>query len=138
MVLVSGAVFASGDMSVNLIPGKNDKALVEINSTVQNKFEIVIENENGDIVFYKRSKSPSENYTKAYNFSDLEDGTYRFIVKSNNEEIERTIDMENGNIRITSKAMDMKPFFSFSNNNLKLPYLNFDQKDVHPYDIDIE
>lgn len=133
IVLVSGSVMASGDMNVNLIPVQNNKALVAINSTAQNRFEIQIENDNGDVIYYHNVKSPTENYEKIYDLQDLENGNYRFLVSDNNEQVERTVNLRNGEISVTNKEKDMAPYFSFNNGNLKLSYLNFDRADVHLY-----
>jgi hypothetical protein len=133
MTLVSGTVLASGEMSVNLIPVKNDKALMAVTSTAQNRFEVEILNENGDIVYMHKAKSPVENYEKVYNLQNLENGQYRFVVRTDNEEIERTLDIKNGNISVVAGEKDRTPFFSFDDRNLKFSYLNFDQKDVHLY-----
>ena len=124
---------ASGDMNVNLIPVQNNKALVAINSTAQNRFEIQIENDNGDVIYYHNVKSPTENYEKIYDLQDLENGNYRFLVSDNNEQVERTVNLRNGEISVTNKEKDMAPYFSFNNGNLKLSYLNFDRADVHLY-----
>lgn len=133
MVFVGGTVLASGDINVNLIPVKNDKALMAVSSTVPNRVEVEIINDNGDIVYMHKANSPSEKYDKVFDLQNLDNGQYLFTVKTDNEEIERTFNIENGKITVTSKEKDLAPYFSFDNKNLKLSYLNFDQKDVHLY-----
>lgn len=133
IVLLSSSVFASGDMSVNFIPFNNDKALVKISNTVPGKFEIKIQNQDNDLVFHKKINSSEDNYTKLYNFSNLNNGTYNFVVSDNNETFKKTIGIENGKIKVVSKEKDEKPYFLYENNNLKFTYLNFDEKPVHLY-----
>ncbi len=133
MVFAGGTVLASGDVNVNLIPVKNDKALIAISSTVPNPIEVEIQNDNGDIVYMHKTNSPSGKYEKVYNLENLDNGKYFFVVRTNNEEIERAVNIENGKMTVTSREKDMAPFFSFDNKNLKLSYLNFDKKDVNLY-----
>lgn len=124
---------ASGNLSVNLTPLKNDRALIEISNAVQSTFEIEIKNMNGEVVFYKQTPTPAENYKKLYNFSELEDGSYNFTVRIDNEIIQKKLKMENGMVHVLSIEKELTPFVSFDNNQLKLSYLNFDQKDVILY-----
>ncbi|HPF52466.1 MAG TPA: hypothetical protein PK335_12865 [Draconibacterium sp.] len=133
MVLAGGSVLASGDMNVNLIPVENNEALMAISSTVPNRFEVEIQNNNGDIIYKHKANSPSAKYEKVFEFEDLDNGPYLLMVKDNNEEIDRKFNLREGQIILQGEEKDMNPYFSFDNKNLKFSYLNFDQKDVHLY-----
>jgi len=133
MVLAGGSVLASGDMNLNLIPVKNDEALMAISSTVPNRFEVEIQNNNGDVIYKHTANSPSEKYEKVFELEDLDNGPYLLIVRDNNEEIDRTFNLREGQVILQGEQKDMNPYFSFDNKNLKFSYLNFDRKDVHLY-----
>lgn len=134
MVFAGGSVLASGDMNLNLVPVRNDKALMAISSTAPNRFVVEIQKVNGDIIYRHEANSPSENYEKVFNLEDLDNGQYLFIVKDNNEEIERSFKILDDQVIVkNNEEKDMNPYFSFDNDNLKFSYLNFDQQDVHLY-----
>lgn len=104
-----------------------------VTSTAQNRFEVEILNDYGDIVYMHKAKSPAENYEKVYDLKNLDNGQYQFIVRTDNEEFARTLNIENGKISLAATEEDRKPFFTLNDKDLKFTYLNFDKKDVHVY-----
>jgi hypothetical protein len=74
LVFVSGVVLATGNLKVNIIPGESEKTVVNVTNAAQSYFEIELRNQNGELVFYKETQSPSTTYNKVYDFSMLDDG----------------------------------------------------------------
>ncbi|QGY44594.1 hypothetical protein GM418_13255 [Maribellus comscasis] len=133
LVVISGAVLATGNLKVNIVPGESEKAVVNVTNAAQSQFEIEIKNENGDIVFYKETKSPSTSYKKVYDFSMLEDGHYTFTVKLDKEMETNILDVSNGKVKVVSERKDVEPLFLFKDDEFRVAYLNFAKENVKFY-----
>lgn len=124
-VLIAGGAVASGNLSVNIASGSKDMTAVDISNLKMSTFEIEVKNDMGDVVFYKETKAPSTSYKKSYDFSRLEDGTYFFTVKIDNESHETKFEINNGQLSVIEEKKMVDPVFAFENKELKLTYLNF-------------
>jgi hypothetical protein len=129
-ILVYGSAMASGNLKVNITALNNDLTEVEISNVKMSKFEIDVTNDKGEVVFYKETKAPATNYKRNYDFSLLEDGTYYFTVKIDNESTETKFRVENGKMNIIEEKKMVDPVFIFENNHLKLSYLNFEEENL--------
>ena len=134
--LISGGVFASGNLKVNFTGVRADMAVIEISNTNQSIFEIEVKNEEGEVIFWKETNTPTTNYKKTYDFSKLEEGNYFLTVNIDRETQETKFVVENGTLRMIEEKKMLEPFFSFNNNALKMTYLNFagEGASLHIYD----
>ena len=128
VVLFSGTSMAEGILSVNVIPGTNQRAVVSIVDAVGSKFNIEVTDSNGDLVYFKRVKSPEVSFEKMYDFSNLADGIYTFKVKTEKETEINTLEVKGGNAKIYNQQEDLKPYFALKGKFLELSYLNFAEK----------
>lgn len=133
LIFVSATAVASGNLKVTLTPGEAEKTIVNVSTTTQSHYSIEMKNQRGDVVFYKETKEPSTSYKKIYDFSNLENGTYTFTVKIDNEMQTKNLDIRFGEVKVLGSRKDAEPFFKFEDNMLKLSYLNFEQEDVKLY-----
>ncbi len=127
-VFIYGGVIASGNLRVNITDLNNSLTEVEILNTKMSMFEIDVKNEKGELVFYKETKSLATNYKRKYDFSKLENGNYFFTVKIDNESKETKFNMDKGKMTVLKQTKMVDPVFIFSNNQLKLSYLNFEEE----------
>lgn len=123
--LMGRSAMASGNLKVNIASGSKELAEVEISNVKMSTFEIDVKNEKGEVVFYKETKAPATNYKRNYDFSRLEDGTYYFTVKIDNESTETKFNIEKGKVNVVEEIKKVDPVFVFTNKQLKLSYLNF-------------
>ena len=123
--LIGSGAMASGNLKVNIASGSKDLASVEISNVKMSTFEIDVTNENGELVFYKETNAPATSYKRNYDFSKLEDGTYFFSVKIDNESTETKFDIKRGQLNVVEEKKMVDPVFVFENKKLKLSYLNF-------------
>jgi hypothetical protein len=130
LVVISGAVLASGNLQVNIFPVSKNKTMVHVTNVEKSKYEIEVKNEKGAIVYYKRTVTPQATYAKYYNFSMLNDGDYRLTVKVNNEKMENTLRIQNGQAELVDQRKEVEPFFTLKDNRLELSWLNFAQEDA--------
>jgi hypothetical protein len=129
LVVISGAVLASGNLQVNIVPVSKNKTMVHVTNVEKSKYEIEVKNEKGAVVYYKRTVTPQATYAKYYNFSMLNNGDYRLTVKVNNEKMENTLRIQNGQVELVDQRKEVEPFFAMKENRLELSWLNFAKED---------
>ncbi len=71
LVLISGAVLATGNLKVNILPTGKDKSMVQILNAAASNYEIELRNAQGDIVFYKQTDAPTATYIKHVSYTHL-------------------------------------------------------------------
>jgi hypothetical protein len=123
--LVGSSAMASGNLKVNIASGSKELAEVAISNVKISTFEIDVRNDKGEVVFYKETSSPATTYKRNYDFSRLEEGTYFFTVKIDNESTETKFNIEDGQVNVVEEKKMVDPVFVFANKQLKLSYLNF-------------
>ena len=133
LVAFASTLFASGNLKVNILPVDSEKALVAISTLSDSNFNITITDDNDHIVYYRENTDPGENYRKVYNFSDLEDGTYKLTVVSNDLTAERQFEKSHGLIKVGEEKTTLEPFFGYEDGILRCSYLNFTKEDMTLY-----
>jgi hypothetical protein len=126
--LIGNSAMASGNLRVNIASGAKDLAEVEIFNVKMSTFEIDVKDAYGEVIFYKETQAPATNYKRNYDFSRLEDGTYFFTVKIDNETTETKFNIERGQVKVVEEKKMVDPVFVMDNKQLKMSYLNFDQE----------
>jgi len=130
LVAVANTLFAAGNLKLNMVALKNEKAMVAISALENSNFNITITNEKGQIVYYQENSDPSSLYNKVYNFSELEDGSYKIMVVSSDLTTEREFLKSHGKIKVGEERTSIEPFFGYENNLLRCSFLNFMNEDV--------
>lgn len=130
-VAFSNALFAVGNLKVNIHPLNSEKAVVDISSLSNCNFSLTVANEDNNIVYYKEDSDPSANYSKVFDFSNLEDGKYKLVVVADKMVAERTFLKHLGNIEVGEETTTLEPFFSYKDGLLKCTYLNFMNDNLH-------
>ncbi len=130
------AVFASGNLKVNMSQAESEKATVEATNDKMELFEIKVRDEFGDVVYSKTAKSQTENYKMKYDFSALEDGTYFLNVKHGKEYHQKHFQLNSGEVNILSERKVVEPYFIQKGDKVEMSYLNFpqDEMSIHIYD----
>ena len=129
LVLISGAVMATGNLKVDVIPADKKKTLVHAVNSDKSKFEIDIKNEKGEIVYYKMTVKPETEYAKYYNLSALRSGIYTLTVKVDDELMESTLKIDHGQVELIKQKKEIQPYFTLNGNCLEVSWLNFAQED---------
>jgi hypothetical protein len=129
-VAFTNALFAVGNLKINIIPVKAEKAVIAISTLSGSNFNITIADNHDNIVYYKENSDASENYRKVYDFSNLEDGIYYLTIVSNDLTAERQFNLSHGQITVGEEKTTLEPFFGYQGGILKCSYLNFEKDDV--------
>ncbi|WP_340111638.1 hypothetical protein [Maribellus mangrovi] len=111
---------------MNVVPLTPDRAVVSIHNNEAAVFELSIVANNGDLVYYKQSAKPLNSYQKVYDFKELENGNYTLTLKVNDTRLSKEFEVATSGIYVGESKMRFDPYFAFSDDVLKLSYLNFD------------
>lgn len=133
--LLSQLAFASGTFRINLVPKTEAKALLEISNNEAQQYEINISNSTGEMVYYHETKENLTNHSKLFDFSQLEHGVYKIEVKIEGASNEQLLTIGKRGIEVGNSVKKTDPLFSFSDNILKISYLNYNnnQMELHIY-----
>lgn len=126
-VLLALTSNATGLLTVNVIPGSNQRALVSIANGNSDKLMVEVKNSSGMVVYFRSIKPQGNAYNKMYDFSNLEDGSYSFKVTLGGESEMNTLNVNGGKAQITKTQEELAPYFSLKGDRLELSYLNFAQ-----------
>lgn len=133
--LLSQLAFASDAFRINLVPKTEAKALLEISNNEAQQYEINISNSTGEMVYYHETKENLTNHSKLFDFSQLEHGVYKVEVKIDGASNEQLMTIGKRGIEVGNSVKKTDPLFSFSDNILKISYLNYNnnQMELHIY-----
>jgi hypothetical protein len=126
-VAFANTLMASGNLKVNILPLTSETAVVAISNTAASNFQISIENEKGEIVYYKETGADSKDYRKVFDFSNLEEGDYKLSASIDGSTTERSFKIDRKNIAVGKEKSEMEPYFAYKEGVLLLSYLNFSE-----------
>ena len=129
-VAFANTLMASGNLKVNILPLTSETAVVAISNTAASIFQISIENEKGEIIYYKETGADSKDYRKVFDFSKLEAGDYKLAASIDGSTTERSFKIGNKNIAVGKEKSIMEPYFAYKKGVLKLSYLNFSEENL--------
>ncbi len=129
-VAFANTLMASGNLKVNILPLTSETAVVAISNTAASIFQISIENEKGEIIYYKETGADSKDYRKVFDFSKLEAGDYKLAASIDGSTTERSFKIGNKNIAVGKEKSIMEPYFAYKEGVLKLSYLNFSEENL--------
>src|SRR5690606_19236123 len=130
-VAIAAIVTAVEKPKMDVIPLNANQAIVSITNENPALFEMSIETNNGDLVYYKQTTKISTEYKKTFDFANLQNGSYILKLKVNDTRVYREFEVNNNEIVVGDSKMKFDPYFSFKNNELKFSYLNFDQENFN-------
>ena len=112
-------------------PISPDRALVSIQNENAALFELSIYAKNGDLVYYKQSTEVANNYQKVFDFKNLETGDYTMNLRVNDTRLSKEFEVTANGINVGEESkLRFDPYFTYSDNVLKLSYLNFDTENL--------
>jgi hypothetical protein len=136
LFLAAHTVWASGNLSVNIQPISAEKVVVAISSLTESNLKITVEDQKNRIVYYNETSEPKGDYRKIFDFSELENGSYKLSVVSKNLTAEREFQISKGEVKVGKEKTTLEPFFGYEDGLLRYSYLNFDNENVTMYFLD--
>lgn len=130
-VAIAAIVTAVEKPKMDVIPLNANQAIVSVTNENPALFEMSIETNNGDLVYYKQTTKASTEYKKTFDFANLQNGSYILKLKVNDTRVYREFEVNNKEILVGDSKTKFDPYFTFKNNELKFSYLNFDQENFY-------
>lgn len=129
----ANVLFASGNLSVNILPATTKKAVIAVSTCCNSNFSILVANEEGRIVYSKENIEPTQDYLSEFDLSILEDGKYKLKAVNQDITTERTFQKTDEGIKVGKEKTIIKPFFGYQDGILKCTYLNFPKENLTLY-----
>jgi hypothetical protein len=114
---------------LKVVPHSADKALIAIDNLSDDAAVLTIEDERGDILYYKEGNINKDFYTKIFSFKNIEDGDYVIKVKNKSGENSVNFSVEGETIKL--KEPSSAPFVSIENGTIRLSHLNNSLSNVY-------
>jgi hypothetical protein len=132
-VLGSQISFASENLNVEIINVENQKALVEVSHDAGQSFEINIFNPDGENIFTHETSEFSTEFKKKFDFSRLDEGTYKLSVSTEGGSKEQMMTIDQNGISYGKEITKTDPFFAFKSDMLKLSFINHQNESMKIY-----
>lgn len=129
-VAVVGIATAVEKPKMNVIQLSDETALIAIANENPAFFEVSIESANGDLIYFKESAKEITDLRQVIDYSNLVNGSYTLKLKVNETYLSTPFDINNKAIKVGETKTKYAPHYAFSNDILKLSYLNFDLENV--------
>lgn len=113
---------------MSFVPLSADRAVVSIVNGEEAQFELSIRAKDGELIYYKQTTKPLITYQKLYDFENLENGNYTMDLRVNGTRVIKDFEVASNEILVGESKQRMDPYFAFTDDVLKLTYLNFDQE----------
>ncbi|WP_159517609.1 T9SS type A sorting domain-containing protein [Sunxiuqinia indica] len=133
LTVIANIALATGNLRVNILPLNEDRAVVAISNNVESKFQISIEDAQGDVVYFKETEGDVADYRKVYDFSKLETGNYKLIVSLDDVKGEREFAINHGAIEVGKEKTLVAPVFSYNEDVLRIAFLNHEGENTSLY-----
>ena len=122
--------FATKAPKLDVINIQTKKALVIFSSEKPTLFEMTLQNGKGEIICYKKSENPLNEYRKEFDFSELGNGMYTICMNYGNYSVNRELFVSEHKICVGPKVLLYEPYFCLENGVLNVSFLNVSQKNV--------
>ncbi len=130
-VLIATAGFATKFPTMNVISVDAKKAIVTFEPGAAKSFELTITDQQGQVLYYKKSESTSTDYKKVFDFSELKNGNFNLSINYDNCTISRDLVKENNELTVGDELRLYEPWFSVDGDNLFVTVLNPSLKNVY-------
>lgn len=123
-VLSLSSAFASGNIRINPYLD-TDLSIVSIINPTESFLKMKIYDEDGNL-YYSKKVSGETTDQKLFDFSYLEDGTYKIVLTGKGDKLEKKFEVANNKLvaEETAKTAE-KTLFRADNNDLFITYLSF-------------
>ena len=124
VILASGSTMAMGALKVEMVPGSDEKAMVNVLLAPDQQFEVTLADSNGKTVFKTNDETQSFDCRRIYDFSSLENGKYTFEVKMGDETAINKLVVKDGEVQISEQEEEVSPYFKLNGKFLHFTFPN--------------
>ena len=127
---LASATFATKLPSMSIVPVKAEKTILTFENSKVTHFELTIANSDNEILSYKKSETPVENYKTVFDLSNLDNDCYHVSLTAGNWTMNRELIVKGNRIEVGEEVRLASPVFSFNENYLNVSFFNMGQKNV--------
>lgn len=124
IVLVSSSKNANGNTKVSVVPGEQEKLIVDVVDVPYSTFSVKLTDSDGQVIYSDVGESSSIDNRTAYNLSDLQDGKYTLEVQHGNQTEFTDLVINNDKVEILDQENQMSPTFSLDGKYLEFSFPN--------------
>jgi hypothetical protein len=131
VAFVTATGFATEKPQMTVSANNELVASIRFESPVPTRFEMTIQNEQGEIVYYKKSGEKTGQYNDQFDFSGLNTGKYLVCVNYGNQSLNRELLVSSQKIIISPVEFCYEPYLNMEDGKLNVSFLNVAQKEVY-------
>lgn len=129
-IVLASAAFATKLPSMKIVPVESEKVGLTFDAETPDKLELTISNMQGEILYYKKTEKPVDNYNTVFDFSETGNGNYKFSLSYKNSTFCRSVNVSNKKVNVGEELRLYSPVYTFENNRLNVSFLNNGRKKV--------
>ena len=122
--LFSELSFAGGNFKVNVALKSESKDLTQISNNSEQKYEIIISDLNGEVLYDRQAKGEQLESSKIFDFSKSEPGVYKMQVEFNGGSSEQLVTVNKTGVEVGEIVQKAEPIFTFKDNLLLVSFQN--------------
>lgn len=124
IVLVSSSKNANGNTKVSVVPGEQEKLIVDVVDVPNSTFKVKLTDSDGQLIYADAGELSAIDSRTAYNLSDLQNGKYTLEVQHGNETEFTDLVINNDKVKILDQEDQMPPTFALNGKYLDLTFPN--------------
>jgi len=128
--LISELSLASGNFKVNIAPKSESEAHMEISNITDQKYEISLSNESGEVLYRHKTKGEKSKFNKVFDFSRSEYGVYKLKVKRDGESNEQLLTFTKSGVQVGETIKKTDPIFNYRDDLLILAFQNHNNEEL--------
>ena len=132
VAILAAKAIAGEAPKLKLVPHSTDRAIVVIDNDESSPSELVIEDLNGNILYYKEGRINEKMYTKLFDFRNLEDGTYKITASNSYGKKELRFRVDGDAVEVEKEEFTAnQAYMQVDGDVLKLSFLNRSLNEVN-------
>lgn len=129
-MLLSFAAMATRIPVLSINTDEPENAIVKIESFTPRNFELSLTDNDGQIIYYKKSERPIHNYSSSVNFNEIDDGIYHLSIDFGDCSINRDILVANHKVQSGEISKKCVPYFQVDKRRINISHFNGEQKNL--------
>ncbi len=130
-IFITSTGFATEIPKMDIVSNNTEKIRVGFESVKACQVELTILCDDGTNLYYWKSKSPKERINWTFDLSNVKCGKYKVYLNYGEQSMYRELSVTQKGINTGPTVQLHQPFFSYSDDTLKLSFLNSGMENVY-------
>ena len=131
VIFIATTGFATEIPKMNVISTEAENTRVSFESDKAYPIELTIKCDDGTILYYWKSKTPKEKLDRDFDLTNVKCGKYKICLNYGEQGMYRELSVTHDGIFTGPNVQLHQPFFTYSDEKLKLSFLNTGKEDVY-------